>query len=80
MEQPVNPSGEKKGPDEYEVKRWADTIQEAEEIKQDPEKWELVKKVLHKKKKAINSLQELRDIAHGNKKLPSQMEEEESED
>lgn len=51
MEQPVEK--EKKGPDEYEIKRWADTVTEAHEIMQDPEKMKLISPILQKKKAAL---------------------------
>lgn len=71
MEQPVK-SKEAEGPDEWEVKQWADTVHQAEEIKQDPKKWALVKDILNKKVKTISSIAELRDIANGNDELPSE--------
>lgn len=55
MEMAVEPK-EKKGPDEYEIKCWADKIIEAEEIKSDPEKMKLVAPILQKKKAAVEKI------------------------
>lgn len=53
--------------DEYEIKRCASVIMEAEEIKADEKKMKKVKEYLAKKakgiKKTISSIAELRDVA-----------------
>lgn len=46
--------------DEYEVKHCAEKVIEVEEYKQDPKKWEAIQKEIKKKKKAINSIDDLR--------------------
>lgn len=56
---------------EWEIKNAAETILEAEKIKKDPKKWPKVKAYLNNQKETISSLAELRDIANGNKELPS---------
>lgn len=53
---------EKKGPDEYEIRSWAEKIIEAKEIESDPEKMKLVRPLLAKKAKAIQSVADLRDL------------------
>ena len=55
----VNPKKSKKVED-YEIENWADTLIRAEEIKNDPEKMKYVDKFLKKKKKAINSIADIR--------------------
>lgn len=54
---------ENEGPDEWEIRCWADKLIEAEEIKSDPEKMKLVKPFLDKKVKAITSVAQLREVA-----------------
>lgn len=49
--------------EDYEVKSWADTLMQAEEIKADPEKMKLLHPHLEKKSKAIKSLDDLRSKA-----------------
>lgn len=70
MEEEV-PEVESEEMDEYECKHAADIVLQAEEIKADPKKWAEVKKHLLKKKAAISSIAQLREIAHGNEELPS---------
>lgn len=47
---------ENEGPDEYEIKDWAETVMKAQEIKEDPEKMSLVQAHLEKKKSSIDSV------------------------
>ena len=52
--------------DKYEVESWARTLQEAEEIKADPEKLKYAKMCMEKKlnstKKVISSISELKSV------------------
>ena len=52
--------------DEYQVEGWAKTLEEAEEIKADPEKLKYVKQCMEEKlnnvNKAISSLDELKKV------------------
>lgn len=64
LDGPKKTKEEKKeyGPyEKYQVERWVETLVEAEEIKQDPEKMKYVSKCMKKKKKAINSIADLRN-------------------
>lgn len=71
---PVDAKEEKKYGkyDEWEINSAVRTIMEAEEIKNDPEKMKYVKPLLQEKaqsmQKAINSIQDLRDIAKSKSK------------
>ena len=47
--------------EDYEVEGWVDTLMRAEEIKNDPEKMKYAEMCIKKKKKAINSIADLRD-------------------
>jgi len=64
MDAPVEEAGKMKKKygkyDDYEVEGWARTLMEAEEIKADKEKMKYVQMCIEKKKKAINSIDDLR--------------------
>ncbi len=60
------------GHEQWEVEGWASDVLRAEEIKNDPEKMKCVMEHLEKKKKAISSIQEIKDAA-------SEMDKEEDE-
>ena len=47
--------------DEWDIRNWADKLQDAEEIKNDPVKMKLLKPYLKKK---VESLEDLREIAN----------------
>ncbi len=56
----------KKGPDEWQVKNWAETVLDGEKIKADPKKMKHVKKHLKGHQKAIGkivSTDQLRSLA-----------------
>jgi hypothetical protein len=57
--EPVKP--EKKDHEEWEIKDAFDTLLRAKEIEADPTKMERVHKLAGRKKKAITSIQDLRD-------------------
>ena len=61
----ANEDKKKKGYDEYECKRFAEILMEAEEIKGNPKKMEAAEKHLKAAKKAYSSIQYLKD--HRNK-------------
>jgi hypothetical protein len=52
-------SGKKEKYSEHDIKHWADTIQQAEEIKADPEKMKLLSPMLSHKVKSIAGLRKL---------------------
>jgi hypothetical protein len=60
---PAELKAPKKKYDDYEVKDAADTLMRAEEVKQNPHLMKHVHKHLGKKKKAIRSIQDLKDKA-----------------
>lgn len=53
------------GYEKCEVEGWADTLQRAAEIINDPKKMKAVGSCLEKKKKSIKTLEELRALADG---------------
>lgn len=57
---PVKPSDEKKRePDKWEINSWVRTLQEAEEIKADPEKMKYVRPQIATQVKAVKNLADL---------------------
>lgn len=58
-----NGKGKKKKIEEYEVDSACEALMRAEEIKGNPELMALVQKKLSKKKKAIKSIQDIREKA-----------------
>jgi hypothetical protein len=55
----AEPSKKNEKYSDYDVKHWADIIQQAEEIKADPEKMKLVSPMLHHKVNSIKGLKKL---------------------
>lgn len=53
------------GYEKYEVESWADTLQRAAEIINDPKKMKAVGSCIEKKKKGIRTLEHLRALADG---------------
>lgn len=51
-----------KGYDEWEQRRFAETLMEAEEIKKDQKKMAAAQKYINKQKKAISSIEELKAV------------------
>ena len=54
------PTNEKKKKyEDWEINSWARTLEEAEEIKRDPEKMKLIKPIIKKKVLSIDALKKL---------------------
>ncbi len=61
--QPSDPNDPNREPDKYEIESAAEHLTKAEEIKQNKKLMPHVIKHLAKKKKAINSIEQLRQVA-----------------
>lgn len=64
----VETKGKDKGPDKWEIENWTRTVIEAEEIKADPEKMKHVALELEKKKKALDKITPVKNLAELRKK------------
>lgn len=54
--------------DEWDIKRFADVLSEAEEIKNDKEKMKYVYPILQQKKEAADKVLQAANVLYGNKK------------
>lgn len=77
---PVMPGMEPtKQPEKYQVREWLNTVADAHEIQNDPEKMKHVHKLVGRHKKAITSLKDLKD-AYNDKFGPDAKDHDESSD
>lgn len=64
----IETKDKEKGPEKWDIECWTRTVIEAEEIKADPEKMKHVALELEKKKKALDKITPVKNLAELRKK------------